>query len=100
MIVKRNSGTRQLEKYYHLIGWGTPCISVIVVAATQNYGETALVNGTCYIQNNVLIFATFFLPGLILISANAVLFFFRGVGDSRYFGEGSGFGTEGEDEGV
>jgi len=76
MIVKRNSGTRQLEKYYHLIGWGTPCISVIVVAATQNYGETSLINGTCYIQDNVMIFATFFLPGLILISANAVLFFF------------------------
>jgi hypothetical protein len=76
MIVKRNSGTRQLEKYYHLIGWGTPCVAVIIVSGVGEYGQNTLVNGTCYIQNNPLIFATFFLPGLILISANAVLFFF------------------------
>jgi len=76
MIVKRNSGTRQLEKYYHLIGWGAPCIPVIIVSATGNYGSTSWQNGSCYIQDNTMIFATFFLPGLILISANAVLFFF------------------------
>jgi len=76
MIVKRNSGTRALEKYYHLIGWGTPCIAVIVVASFFKYGQTSPINGTCYIRDNVLVFATFFLPGLILTSANAVLFFF------------------------
>jgi len=76
MIVKRNSGTRQLEKYYHLIGWGTPCIAIIIVGGMGDYGMNSFINGTCYIQNNALIFATFFLPGLILISANAVLFFF------------------------
>jgi len=85
MIVKRNSGTRALEKYYHLLGWGTPCISVLVVAGLFMYGQTSPENGTCYIRGprffgdelgNTLVFATFFLPGLLLTSANAVLFFF------------------------
>jgi hypothetical protein len=76
MIVKRNSGTRQLEKYYHLIGWGTPAVAVMIVGGVGEHGQNTLVNGTCYIQSNGLIFGTFFLPGLILISANAVLFFF------------------------
>lgn len=24
--MKRNAGTKKLEKYYHLVGWGVPCI--------------------------------------------------------------------------
>jgi len=82
MIVKRNSGTRSLEKWYHLIGWGTPCVMVICVAATHNYGQTLKgtnldpKNGTCYIRSGLAVFLAFFLPGLIIVSANAVLFFF------------------------
>eukprot|EP01121_Diplochlamys_sp_Union-15-3_P021287 TRINITY_DN8586_c0_g1_i3.p1 TRINITY_DN8586_c0_g1~~TRINITY_DN8586_c0_g1_i3.p1 ORF type:complete len:313 (+),score=19.07 TRINITY_DN8586_c0_g1_i3:61-999(+) len=82
MIVKRNSGTRSFEKYYHFIGWGIPCIGVIGVAATHNYGQTVdgyvddLYRGTCYIQSGLAIFLSFFLPGLIIVSANTVLFFF------------------------
>uniref|UniRef100_A0A6B2LA28 G-protein coupled receptors family 2 profile 2 domain-containing protein n=1 Tax=Arcella intermedia TaxID=1963864 RepID=A0A6B2LA28_9EUKA len=77
MIVKRNSGTRQLEKYYHLIGWGVPCISVMICAGFEKYGRTTRdSSASCYINDTVFVFATFFLPGLILLAANAVLFFF------------------------
>lgn len=76
MIVKRNSGTRKLEKFYHLVGWGVPCVGVIVTAAFQQYGLTLPVNGACYIRSSVFIFACFFLPGFVLVCANSVLFFF------------------------
>jgi len=76
MIVKRNAGTRKLEKYYHLVGWGVPCIAVLVVAANSQYGLTRLVNGACYIRQSIFIFTTFFLPGFILVCINSVLFFF------------------------
>jgi len=76
MIVKRNSTTRLLEKYYHLISWGLPCIAVIIVAALKSYGLTYGYYGTCYMRGTVLVFMTFFLPGLVVISTNCVLFFF------------------------
>ena len=74
--MKRNAGTRKLEKYYHLVGWGVPCIAVIIVSAFKKYGLTRLVNGSCYITESIFIFATFFLPGFILVCINSVLFFF------------------------
>jgi len=76
MIVKRNAGTRKLEKYYHLVGWGVPCIAVIIVGSLQQYGLTAVTNGACYIRSSILIFCCFFLPGFILVCINSVLFFF------------------------
>jgi len=76
MIVKRNSATRRLEKYYHLISWGLPCIAVIIVAALKAYGLTYGYYGTCYMRGTILVFTTFFLPGLVVISTNCVLFFF------------------------
>eukprot|EP01125_Pyxidicula_operculata_P008046 TRINITY_DN2720_c0_g1_i2.p1 TRINITY_DN2720_c0_g1~~TRINITY_DN2720_c0_g1_i2.p1 ORF type:complete len:219 (+),score=29.76 TRINITY_DN2720_c0_g1_i2:419-1075(+) len=75
MIVKRNPTTRRLEKYYHLIGWGTPCVFVMASSGTFSYGATSA-SGTCYITNTNLVFGGVFLPGFILTSANAVLFFF------------------------
>eukprot|EP01128_Nolandella_sp_AFSM9_P011101 TRINITY_DN7815_c0_g1_i1.p1 TRINITY_DN7815_c0_g1~~TRINITY_DN7815_c0_g1_i1.p1 ORF type:complete len:341 (-),score=61.22 TRINITY_DN7815_c0_g1_i1:14-1003(-) len=76
MIVKRNPNTRKLEKYYHFVGWGLPCIPVVIVAANQSYGLTAPINGSCYIRNSQLSLAAFFIPGFILVCVNAVLFFF------------------------
>jgi len=51
-------------------------VAVLIVGGMMSYGQTQAINGTCYIRNPILVFATFFLPGLILTSANAVLFFF------------------------
>eukprot|EP01130_Rhizamoeba_saxonica_P001362 TRINITY_DN11226_c0_g1_i1.p1 TRINITY_DN11226_c0_g1~~TRINITY_DN11226_c0_g1_i1.p1 ORF type:complete len:335 (-),score=55.65 TRINITY_DN11226_c0_g1_i1:38-1042(-) len=81
MIVKRNPDTEKYQKYYHLVGWGFPCIFVIIVAAGDqdggHYGMTLPgVGGTCYMDNSYYVFFTFFLPGLLIVSANAVLFFF------------------------
>jgi len=76
MIVKRNPGTRKLEKFYHLVGWGVPAVAVIITSATSNYGLTQPIDGACYIINSMYIFGLFFLPGFILVCVNAVLFFF------------------------
>jgi len=100
MIVKRNSGTRALEKYYHLIGWGTPCIAVIVVASFFKYGQTAPINGTCYIRDNVLVFATFFSPRTNFNFGKCSFIFFRCVGNSRNSVESAGLGTAGKNEGI
>lgn len=76
MIVRRNRESQLLEKWYHVGCWGIPIVLVTIVGATSNYDE---VNGElCYIDSNLARFLTFFLPGLIVISANAVLFFFIG----------------------
>lgn len=87
-IVKRNAGTRKLEKYYHLVGWGVPCVgtvfpdriwarhsrclAVLFVAGFREYGLTSVVNGSCYIRSSILIFTTFFLPGFVLVCINSV----------------------------
>lgn len=39
-IVKRNSQTRELEKYYHLFGWGVPLLFVMGVGIAKSYGPT------------------------------------------------------------
>jgi len=55
-------------------------------------------------QRNVLYteqrvdFCDFFFTGIDIDKRERGVVFFRGVGDSRYVGEGAGFGTEGEDE--
>lgn len=73
LIVKRNSQTRELEKYYHLIGWGIPCLFVMIVGAVHRYGESG---STCYIVEALPIFLCFFLPGLLILATNFLLFFF------------------------
>jgi corticotropin releasing hormone receptor 1 len=77
LIVKRNSQTRALEKYYHLIGWGVPFVFVILLGALQNYGRIG--NGPsygCYITSGTWVLIGFFIPGVLMVAANAVLFFF------------------------
>jgi hypothetical protein len=75
MIVRRNPDTASFEKFYHFFGWGLPCLSVLGVSIAGHYGSTPP-SRVCYIKSSLAIFLGFFLPGLILVSINAVLFFF------------------------
>jgi len=76
MIVRRNPETAAFEKFYHFFGWGLPCIAVIGVAAAGKYGSYSPGVGNCYINDALSVFLGFFLPGIILVSINSVLFFF------------------------
>jgi len=80
MIVKRNREVQLLEKYYHLGAWGFPAILVIIVGSLTYYG--ALAGGcdgpVCYITNEYATFAAFFVPGIIIITINVILFFLIG----------------------
>jgi len=75
MIVRRNPETAAFEKFYHFFGWGLPCLSILGVSIAGQYG-TPLYSQVCYIKSSLAVFLGFFLPGLILVSINAVLFFF------------------------
>jgi len=76
MIVRRNPETAAFEKFYHFFGWGLPCIAVIGVSATGHYGAGNTGSSSCYINDALSVFLGFFLPGIILVSINSVLFFF------------------------
>lgn len=93
--MKRNSVTRELEKWYHLIGWGVSLVFVLIVSGLGVYGQqgpsgfvginsppssfltsSPLSSSACYIVSRLAVFLGFFLPGLLMVSANCVLFFF------------------------
>jgi len=76
MIVRRNPETAAFEKFYHFFGWGLPCIAVVGVSWAGHYGSQFQGFGNCYIKDSTSVFLGFFLPGIILVSINAVLFFF------------------------
>ncbi|MDP2436653.1 MAG: 7 transmembrane receptor [archaeon] len=81
MIVRRNRESQRLEKWYHLLCWGLPSILVTIVGALGYYGPLSTETDAqtlCYITNDIARFITFFIPGLIAISANCILFFFIG----------------------
>jgi len=73
MIVRRNREAEAMEKWYHIISWSVAGVFVFFVAIADQYGD---LGGVCYITSALAIFAAFFLPGLIVISANTVIFFF------------------------
>jgi len=73
MIVRRNRESEALEKWYHLFSWGFPVFCMIFVTCFLEYGNTG---SACYVTSALYIFIFFFLPGLIIISSNAILFFF------------------------
>eukprot|EP01102_Stenamoeba_stenopodia_P011011 TRINITY_DN3364_c0_g1_i2.p1 TRINITY_DN3364_c0_g1~~TRINITY_DN3364_c0_g1_i2.p1 ORF type:complete len:320 (+),score=35.11 TRINITY_DN3364_c0_g1_i2:197-1156(+) len=75
MIVKRNREAQKLEKWYHLICWGLPAIVVTIVGSIGEYGYTGAV---CYIENAWVTYGTLFVPGLVAISINSILFFLIG----------------------
>ncbi|KYR01885.1 G-protein-coupled receptor family protein [Tieghemostelium lacteum] len=73
MIVKRNRDAESFEKYYHLAAWGIPMFIVVFIAGFQKYQNRG---GFCYLENEVPVFVGFFVPGLLIVCANAVIFFF------------------------
>jgi len=73
MIVRRNRDAETLEKIYHLVSWLVPLFVVVIVVAMESYANRG---GYCYMLPGLPIFLSFFLPGLIIVSANAVIFFF------------------------
>jgi len=73
MIVRRNREAPSLEKYYHLFSWGIPAIYCAFTGGFAEYGD---LGGVCYIKSPTVRFVCFFIPGLVIISSNAVLFFF------------------------
>jgi len=83
MIVRRNRESQLLEKWYHLFSWGLPAGLLIGVAAAGKYGPLgsgpkATQNAQCWITSDLARFLTFFIPGLLIISSNGILFFFIG----------------------
>jgi len=78
MIVRRNRESEALEKWYHVGSWGGPLIVVICVAATRHFGRVGNPVDLCYIPNGIVRLCAFFIPGLVVIAANAILFFFIG----------------------
>jgi len=78
MIVRRNRESQLLEKWYHLVCWGIPAGLVIGVGSAQEYGDIGGYNGQCWITDDLARFLTFFIPGLLIISSNGILFFFIG----------------------
>ena len=79
MIVRRNREAHRLEIWYHVLCWGLPSILVIIVGATGSYGKLGTAGQSlCYIKSELARFLTFFIPGLVAISINCILFFFIG----------------------
>ncbi|EGC36490.1 hypothetical protein DICPUDRAFT_151051 [Dictyostelium purpureum] len=73
MIVKRNRDAESFELYYHLISWGIPLVIVILCSSFQKYINKG---GFCYLENDLPIYLGFFVPGLIIVCANSITFFF------------------------
>jgi hypothetical protein len=80
MIVRRNRESQLLEKWYHLFAWGLSSILVIITGATESYGAVGAGSNDpqCWITSDLFRFLCFFIPGLIIISSNGILFFFIG----------------------
>jgi len=73
MIVRRNRNAEEWEMRYHIASWGIPAIFVLFLAGFQQYGNRG---GFCYMEAGLPVFIAFFLPGLVVVSANSVIFFF------------------------
>jgi len=77
MIVKKNRDYQLLEKWYHLGAWGVPAVIVLVVGLCFKYGKipAGCSNAVCYITDENTTFGAFFVPGIIIITVNIILFF-------------------------
>jgi len=81
MIVRRNRESQLLEKWYHLFAWGLPLALCIGVGSATDYGAVGGGGNSgsqCWITDDLARFLTFFIPGLVIISSNGILFFFIG----------------------
>jgi hypothetical protein len=80
MIVAQDRDTRSYEKWYHIASWGIPALIVFILAmcsltGTLQYGQQAGTY-TCFIPNQTARLIAFFVPGLLVVAANTVLFVF------------------------
>jgi len=75
MIVAQDRDTHNYEKWYHLASWGLPAIGIIIVGALKQYGRLQN-NWVCWIKSPIAVLVSFFIPGLLIVSANTILFFF------------------------
>ncbi len=80
MIVAQDRDTRSYEKWYHIASWGIPALIVFILGmcsltGTNQYGR---IPGTftCFIPNQTARLIAFFVPGLLVVAANTVLFVF------------------------
>ena len=105
MIVAQDRDTRSYEKWYHAVSWGFPALLVILLVAIGEGTEGGTpgpmygrLGGSfiCYINNQVAVLLAFFVPGLLIVAANCVLFVFvareiretlRGAAEIRGAGE-------------
>lgn len=84
MIVQRSADCERFERWYHLVAWLPPAIIVIGTGAAELYGglgSVMLVTGeerftVCYIRSIDAVFFGLTLPGVIVVTLNATLFFF------------------------
>lgn len=75
MIVAQDRDTQSYEKWYHLASWCTPLIGVIIIGALREYGRLRS-RFVCWIKDPIAALVGFFIPGLLIVSANTILFFF------------------------
>ena len=97
MIVAQDRDTRSYEKFYHIASWGFPALMVLILGATEQYGREPGAY-VCFMTDpsGVAKLLSFFVPGLLIVSANTVLFIFvareiretlRGAAEIRGAGE-------------
>lgn len=75
MIVAQDRDTRSYEKWYHIASWCFPAILCIIVGALQLYGRVPNTY-SCFITSSTARLLAFFVPGLLVVAANMVLFIF------------------------
>mmetsp|Transcript_3723 Transcript_3723/g.10206 ORF Transcript_3723/g.10206 Transcript_3723/m.10206 type:complete len:299 (-) Transcript_3723:54-950(-) len=73
IIVRRSLTPETLHLLYHGIGWGVPSVLCIAAGASSSYGRAG---GGCFFEKDEARFATFFVPGFLIITFNAILFVF------------------------
>jgi len=80
LLVRKNRETVKLQKYYHLGSWGLPIILCAFVGGFQIYGKLpgGCAPPTCYLTDPYATFGAVFLPGLIIITVNVILFYLIG----------------------
>jgi len=77
MIVAQDRDTQAYEKWYHLAAWLLPVIPVAIIAGLRQYGRLSNTNDwVCWIKSPIALLVAFFVPGLLIVSANTILFFF------------------------
>ena len=102
MIVAQDRDTRSYEKWYHIASWGIPAVICLILGlcslvppGTLQYGKLSNAYA-CFIVNSTARLVAFFVPGLLVVSANTVLFVFvareiretlRGAAEIRGAGE-------------